>query len=87
MKDKFYKVKRKHIHWNLVRLEIEDLRVDEAFFGLLAKHPKMSKDRVAWNALKRYYSTTALQRYRISGDIHELFSSDFSCGLRFRSVE
>lgn len=87
MKDKLYKVKRKHIHWNLVRLELEDLTVDEDFFLLLSKHPTMSKDRVAWNALKKHYSTTALQRYRISGDLNELLSSNPSSGLRFRSVE
>ena len=63
------KVKRKHVLWNEVRIELGDQRVDEAYFSLLSKHPKMSKDRLAYNALKRYYSTTA---YRITGELYAL---------------
>lgn len=67
MEKRVKRVKRPRVHWNEVRLQLEDSRVDLVFFRLLQKHPKMSKDRIAWNALKHYYSTTTLARYRWLG--------------------
>ena len=62
------KVKRPHINWNDVRIDLEDQRVDAVFYRLMTKHPKMSKNRLSWNALKHYYSTTALSRFRWLGE-------------------
>lgn len=67
MKDKIRKVKRPHIHWNEVRIELGDPNVDLDFYRLLQKRPNMSKDRIAYNSLKKHYSTTALARYRWLG--------------------
>lgn len=67
MRDKVFKVKRKHIQWNEVRLELGDPAVDASYYLLKTKRPNMSDNRCAWNALKKHYSTTALTRYRFLG--------------------
>lgn len=87
MKNKLYKVKRKHVDWKSVMDEQGDLRVSARYWKLKTKHPKMSDNRCAFYALKCYYSTTALQRYRISGDLNELLPSSSRCGLWFESVD
>lgn len=61
------RIKRPHVKWNDVRLYIGDPGVDADFYRLLTKHPNMSRDRVAFNALKKHYSTTAIARFRWLG--------------------
>lgn len=67
MEKQVKRVKRPHVKWNDVRLEIGDQAVDADFYRLLTKHPTMSRDRVAYNALKKHYSTTTLARIRWLG--------------------
>lgn len=67
MNDKVIKVKRPSIQWNDVRLDLCNPKLDEVYFKLKTKHPKMSDNRCAYNALKHYYSTTDLARYRWLG--------------------
>lgn len=71
MKDKLIKVKRKHVDWNKARLDLADPKIDADFFLFLQQHPGMSKNRCAYNVLKRYYSTTAMLRYRLEGKFCE----------------
>lgn len=56
------KVKRCAIDWNEVRLFIEDTRVNLAFYEGVQKRYSKSKNRLSYNALKKYYSTTELVR-------------------------
>lgn len=67
MKKGKVRVKRPHINWNDVRIELGDFEVDKDFYLLLTKRPRMSKNRIAYNALKKHYSTTALNRFRWLG--------------------
>lgn len=67
MRNKLFKVKRKRVIWNDVRLYMCDPDVDADYWMLKTKHPKMSDNRCSWNALKKHYSTTALARYRFLG--------------------
>lgn len=71
MKDKLHKVKRKRVDWYQVYLDLNDPDMSVQFYLLLQKHPKMSFNRVAYNVLKRYYSTTAMTRYRYTGSFYE----------------
>lgn len=64
LKDKVIKLKRKHVEWYQVYLDICSLPMQEHFYRLLQKHPKMSKNRIAYNVLKSHYSTTALEDIR-----------------------
>ena len=61
-------VKRPRIDWYEVLSDIGDMRQSEDFYRLLSKHPKMSFNRIAYNVLRKYYSTTALARKRWLGE-------------------
>lgn len=63
------KVKRPHVNWYDVLLDIGDLRLSEQFWVFKFKHLSWSNNRCAWNVLKSNYSTTALRRYRFLGGI------------------
>ena len=61
-KNNQFKVKRCAIDWNEIRLYIEDARVNLAFYEGVQKRFTKSKNRLSYNALKKYYSTTELVR-------------------------
>lgn len=63
-KKKMIKVRRKHVHWYDVLFEIGDLKMCADFWLFKQSHQKWSNDRIAWNILKRYYSTTTLAQMR-----------------------
>lgn len=62
------KVKRPHVDWHEVLLETGNFEAFGFYYRLLTKHKNISLNRAAYNALKRCYSTTALNRYRWLGD-------------------
>lgn len=64
MKDK---VKRKQVDWYQALFNLEDLKISEDYWLFKSSHPDMSKNRCAYNILKRYYSTTAMISYRKFG--------------------
>lgn len=68
MKDK---VKRKRVNWYNFMCSIkDDVKRDEVradFYLLMKKHPTMSWNRLAYNALKHHYSTTALKEIMYEG--------------------
>lgn len=63
------KVKRRHVDWNQLRLDLADPEIDADFYVMLQKHIDMSKNRIAYNVLKKHYSTTSLLRYRLTGEL------------------
>lgn len=69
MKDKIFKVKRRAVDWNALRLDLANPSIDADYFLLLQKHPRMSRNRASYNVLKRYYSTTSMLRYRLTGEL------------------
>lgn len=71
MKDKLVKVKRRRVDWKKAMDHLGDTRVSARFWALRTKHPSMSVNRCAYNALRNYYSTTAMLRYRYTGDFGE----------------
>lgn len=66
------KVKRKKVNWvhAIKCIEDKELRgsVWQAYYSLMARHPDMSANRLAYNALKRHFSTIALSHYRFKGE-------------------
>lgn len=58
MKDKL--TKRKRVNWRDVMLDINRPDIEADFLLMLQKHPRMSVNRICWNVLRRYYSTTTL---------------------------
>ena len=70
MKDKYFKVKRKYANWYEAMKAHPSTFVEERFYLLMSRHPKWSKNRLAYNALKTYYSTTAMLRYRLTGSFY-----------------
>lgn len=71
MKEMKNKVVRKHVDWYQAYLDIGDPELDKDFYMLLQKHPKMSMNRIAYNVLKKHYSTTSMVRYRWTGSFYE----------------
>lgn len=67
MKDKLFKVKRRHVDWYEAMWSAYIPSVIEHFWLLKTKHPQWSNNRVAYNSLKTYYSTTAMLRFRFTG--------------------
>lgn len=68
MTDKLVKkVKRPRMDWYRLLMESFDDAAKRDFYILMAKHPKMSFNRLAYNALKRHYSTTTLESCRWLG--------------------
>ena len=62
------KVNRKHIAWKSVMDDLGDLRVSERYWFRKVKSPRMSDNRCAYYALKCYYSTAAINYYRMFGE-------------------
>ena len=69
MNDKLVKVKRRRVDWNQLRLDLADPDIDADFYKLLQKHTIRSMNRISYNVLKKHYSTTALLRYRFTGEL------------------
>lgn len=67
MEDKLGKVKRKHVNWKNVLDSLENTEINLAFLSFKSKHPLMSVNRCAYNVLRKYYSTTAMLKYRLTG--------------------
>lgn len=67
VRNKIYKVKRPSVKWHDLLMDLEDWFIESRFLIFLSKHPGMSKNRCAYNVLKRYYSTTSLNRVRWLG--------------------
>lgn len=62
------KVKRPRVNWyEVLRASFND-EANQTFYLLLARHPQMSFNRLAYNALKVHYSTTKLERVRWLGE-------------------
>lgn len=61
-------VKRPHVQWYEVYSDIGNPELAADFYRLLQKHPRMSLNRVAYNVLKKHYSTTSLDRCRWLGE-------------------
>ena len=57
---------RRHykVVWYDVYCEIRSLEMDQHFYLLAQKHPGMSFNRVAYNTIKKFYSTTAINELR-----------------------
>lgn len=62
--EKCKKRKRVKVNWYQVYLDICTMDMQVYFYRLLQAHPTMSKNRIAYNVLKSYYSTTALDEIR-----------------------
>jgi len=58
-------VKRGFKHWRECMLDLADLELEACYFRLFQKHPGWSRNRVAYNVLKSYYSTTTLNNLLI----------------------
>lgn len=67
MVDKVEKVKRPRVNWFQLMHDCYYPGFSYWYIRLKAKHPKMSDNRIAYNVLKRYYSTTSLDRVRWLG--------------------
>lgn len=68
MKDKLIKVRRKHVDWKKCLDDREDTMLNLEFLKFKQCHPTMSDNRCAYNVLKTYYSTTAMLKYRMTGE-------------------
>lgn len=70
-KEKVKKVKRPRVDWFQKILTIEDKDRRNAvwhdYYRLMAKHPTMSRNRIAYNALKSHYSHRSLDCARWLG--------------------
>lgn len=61
------KVKRKHVDWYDLMIEDNRPEVLAVFYSILQCGKIKSFNRIAYNALKSYYSTTAMIRARWTG--------------------
>lgn len=67
MKDKVFK-RRKHIDWNLVRVELGDNLVSELYFVRLSRiKKKVSANRLSYWALLTVYGKETLDGFRATG--------------------
>lgn len=71
MVDKVEKVKRPHVNWYQILFDLEDPDIKSRYMLFLCRHKTMSPNRIAYNVLKRYYSTTSLNRVRWLGVLLE----------------
>ena len=67
MKDKLFKVKRKSVNWKKCLDDHENTDMNLAYLAFRSSHPSMSVNRCAYNVLRKYYSTTAMLKYRMTG--------------------
>lgn len=84
MKDKLFKVKRKRVDWVKALKDLHRPDIDAAYYAFLCEHRRFcwrvrkdvmpSKNRAAYCVLKRYYSTTAMLRYRLTGSFYEMYT-------------
>lgn len=80
MKDKLKKCKRPNVDWYLILKNLQDPFLDGEFWAYQSSHKVISKktgavklgskNRAAYNVLKRHYSTTAFVNVRWLG--HDL---------------
>ena len=66
MKDKLVKGKKQRIKWNDLIFAFENPYMEAKFYEYFGKHKNISRNRVAYNFLKTYYSTTLMRRIRTS---------------------
>lgn len=78
MKKSQFKCKRRFVDWYQLLLDIGDFEQSQDFWALKQKHPSMSNNRVAYNVLKRYYSTTAIAYVRLNGGNLDALNGYFS---------
>lgn len=69
MKEMKNKVKRRKVDWREFLRDQGNLEMEGQFWLMVQKHPRMSKNRIAYNVLRRYYSTTSLLRVRFLGHV------------------
>lgn len=67
MKDKIFKVKRKSVKWKKALDDLENTEINLAYLAFKSQHPLMSVNRCSYHVLRKYYSTTAMLKYRITG--------------------
>lgn len=69
MKDKLVK-RRVHVHWNDVRVNIEDFAVNViwAEYKTCSSTKKMNDDRLSYYALLRVFGKNKLNYFRHTGD-------------------
>lgn len=66
------KVKRPAVNWYEEMKYIGDPRIEAAFYAIWKRLGFGSKNRAAYNALKIYYSTTAMNSFRwLGGHLHD----------------
>ena len=58
------KVRRKHVQWRDLMLDLNNPEMEADYWKFKQDHKKMSANRVAYNILKRYYSTTTIAGMR-----------------------
>lgn len=61
-------VKRPRVNWYEVLCDLGDLEIEGQFWLFKTDHKNWSNNRIAYNVLKKNYSTTALRKYRF---LHE----------------
>lgn len=92
MIDKVEKVKRPHVNWYQILFDLDDPDIKSRFMIFLCDHKTMSRNRIAYNVLKRYYSANSLNRVRWLGvpleqeprkevDDSDLYSTTICLGL------
>ena len=67
VRNKVRKVKRPICNWYHMLRDLEDSVLNSRFLIFLSDHKGMSYNRIAYNVLKKYYSTTSLNRVRWLG--------------------
>ena len=66
MKDKLVKGRKRRIKWNDLVFAFENPLMEAKFYEYFTKHNKISRNRVAYNFLKTYYSTTLMRKIKNS---------------------
>lgn len=72
MNDKLPKIKRKRVSWYDIYLDLGDYNMSQHYYYLMQKHPKMSKNRIAYYTLKTFFSAAAMKKMRDDG-YYELY--------------
>lgn len=69
MRDKLYKkVKRPRANWFDLLQRVNNPDAWKSYYLLMKKHPDMSSNRLAYNALKHHYSSRYLDYFRWMGE-------------------
>ena len=76
MKDKLVKGKKRRIKWFDLISAFHDDKFTGRFYVYFTKHKKISRNRVAYNFLRTYYSTTLMRKIRTSFEKYGLTYED-----------